>query len=660
MSWLQHRRHLLSVGGLWAAFLFLATVTLLAWEDRGWFPPTGDEPHYLVLADAMLDHGSVEVSAAYREAFRERLLPGDPDSEPLSGRMHVWNRSRGLFVFHAPGLPAVVAMPYAAGGVIAAKLVLVLLNSLLVPLAWLATGAFTSSIRTRIVATVACCLCAPFLQFAGQIYPDMLAGVIGLSASALVMTRGWFAPDCTHRWDWMTATSVGLLPVLHLKFGVLGAWLLLPLVGLVLRDMWSWSRGRRSFPWRLLAGLSPFALGCALAGLYNWHAYGDVKGPYQGNGVVLDPQAIAVFLGLHLDRQQGFVMLNAAFILGVFWCVTFLRDYRFRGALGLCAGYTILTLNAFHPNWYGGDSFAGRFGIPFLLTALPLFLHGVIRSWESGAIGRSLVCVLIATNLGAWWQTLVARFPLLSVRSGDPPSLSPLPDDYLPRFFWWGPELLNAPNLVWPLFVLGLVFVGSLAKARRFRGTVVLVCLAAVACVAGVAAGHGSLADRWQWEGRQLHSKLEARSDREGWVETRETGLFTVGPYIRLRPGTYRFELEVSAESDFGAGVEMGRVDVFVTNHQRQLTQESYLSSVARQVIVGEFELSPQLRNALVEVRTFVELGALSGRRSSSIFRDGLEGGDLAAWGEDAGHSRSAAPGHRVRIHRLRLFRLST
>ena len=53
---------------LWLLIVYYAVsaFTLLVWDTRGVYSPTGDEPHYLVIADALVTDGSAEVTASYR------------------------------------------------------------------------------------------------------------------------------------------------------------------------------------------------------------------------------------------------------------------------------------------------------------------------------------------------------------------------------------------------------------------------------------------------------------------------------------------------------------------------------------------------------------------------------------------------------------------
>src|SRR5690606_9858876 len=79
-------------------------------------------------------------------------------------------------------LPLLLAVPFALGGVIGAKLAMVAINASVVLACWWATGLFTRRAHVRAWATGVAAVAAPFVFAAGQIYPDVLAGAIALAA----------------------------------------------------------------------------------------------------------------------------------------------------------------------------------------------------------------------------------------------------------------------------------------------------------------------------------------------------------------------------------------------------------------------------------------------------------------------------------------------
>ena len=44
---------------LWLTYFCSATLTLTIWTMNNWFSVTGDEPHYLVMADGIIEKVSV-------------------------------------------------------------------------------------------------------------------------------------------------------------------------------------------------------------------------------------------------------------------------------------------------------------------------------------------------------------------------------------------------------------------------------------------------------------------------------------------------------------------------------------------------------------------------------------------------------------------------
>jgi hypothetical protein len=85
----------------------------VGWQRQGLSPQTGDEPHYLVMADAIKVDHSLDVRKAYaRDAITKRAYG------PVDWENHTRTTSRGVFSLHSPGLSMYIAIPYEKYGVV--------------------------------------------------------------------------------------------------------------------------------------------------------------------------------------------------------------------------------------------------------------------------------------------------------------------------------------------------------------------------------------------------------------------------------------------------------------------------------------------------------------------------------------------------------------
>ena len=106
--------------GLWLGFVALGLGTLFSWTHQNWYPVTGDEPHYLVMADAIVEDRSFEQTAAYEREFDARTIyPGGlapAGSTADESTTHGVEGPHGLYNVHNVGLPALISIPFLVAG----------------------------------------------------------------------------------------------------------------------------------------------------------------------------------------------------------------------------------------------------------------------------------------------------------------------------------------------------------------------------------------------------------------------------------------------------------------------------------------------------------------------------------------------------------------
>ncbi|MBX0326197.1 hypothetical protein K2Z83_00630, partial [Oscillochloris sp. ZM17-4] len=308
----------------------ISVMIVIIWDRQGVNPITGDEPHYLLITDSLLRDGDLRVGNNYLlDTLVRRALPGG--GAPLDAH------TQGSYSIHGPGLPALLIPGYALGGVLGAKIELALLVGLLPLSVYRRALAILPDSPWPLSVALIVGLGQPFLIGGGQIYPDLLAGLI-LFELLGAWDEGAAAPG------WWAGGLLALLPWLHLK-------LLAPAALLALL----YARRTRA-PTLLLAASA------AGLGLYNLRAFGSILGPYQPGDATSDIGRVAmVALGLHMDRMQGIFVQAPIFLLGLLGLASLVAERR---RLALAAGaiaLLVLLPSAAHTNWYGGTSFAGRF-----------------------------------------------------------------------------------------------------------------------------------------------------------------------------------------------------------------------------------------------------------------------------------------------------------
>ncbi|MFQ5718585.1 MAG: hypothetical protein ACE5IK_03460 [Acidobacteriota bacterium] len=615
---------------------------MLVWTASARYPPTGDEPHYLVMADGLLRDHTFDQTQAYRREFRNRDISpaglAQRGASPSPKNTHARSGVHGLYNVHGVGLPILLALPFAVAGVAGAKFFLLLLVSLLVPLTWHIAGQLTKNRAHRILSTAVVVLAAPFIPAAGQIYPGLIAGIGALSVIASLL--GWKRGHPDNRAGTtppQARMTLGLalicyaLPWLHIKFTIIAVILG---AAMAIRAY----RVYRSTV-RALAILTGLLVSLVMLAAYNIHAFGRPQGPYIGPALIVSWQSLVVLVGLHLDRFQGLFIQNPAYFLGLAALVPFLREHFRAGIVVALCYLSFIIPNALHPNWYGGDSFAGRFAWSAAVVALPIVVFAIVTILKDLRRGWCLTVVMMLINAATYYSYTFGSLVLPSgaLASHNSRAYSPLTygsfhavlNDYLPLLHDKGQAIRHGPNACFLILAIGLLVSGG-SYGRRHRSvfynniTRFLVTSAVFIVVVGamtrdVAAGRHD--PQWTgghpltmrshtgaplvWAGASLPSEIGNVSGTSRVVRANEarTGFATFGPYTILNAGRYRFVIALDA---FGKeDQDVAWVDVFLASKKRTLLRVAVKPSSRRQDVTGTFDISAETPADPVEVRTY-------------------------------------------------------
>jgi hypothetical protein len=155
----------------------------LDWDARHLSPPTGDEPHYLLIADAIAQDHDLRVKAAYDRNAGEMLVP------TADWQIHTRTGPNGTFSIHSIGLSAFVAPAFACFGRQGVRVLLgaqaALIPVLFFGIARLAGVPFWQSCGLAVCTSFG----LPFLAASGQLYPDLPTGVVLLALAYVVLAQ---------------------------------------------------------------------------------------------------------------------------------------------------------------------------------------------------------------------------------------------------------------------------------------------------------------------------------------------------------------------------------------------------------------------------------------------------------------------------------------
>ncbi len=385
------------VAGLLSALVFAGSWALV----RGRLP-SGDEPHYLVITQSLLNDGDLRIENNHRDAqylaYADRALAPDFLQRGTDGQ---------IYSVHAPGTAAVVAPAFIVAGYPGAVLTVIVLTAAGMALVWQAAFLLSGMPGAAWVGWLAVTTAAPVALHGFAIFPDPL-GAAAAMVAVLALVQLEVSPAFVHGgWRWLgTGAALATLPWLHTRFAVVAGVLGLALVLRLIRR----PEGRRDIA-RLLAVPAVSAAGWFT---YFWLIYGTLDptapyGPRREGGLAFVPGGL---IGLVADQQFG-VGPNAPVSVAALVAVVLLtrRRPRLAGEL-LLTVLPYLMVAASYPMWWGGESAPARFAVAVLpLLALPLaWAWSVAGSASRAAIGTLLAgstavtAVLVGVDHGAFMR----------------------------------------------------------------------------------------------------------------------------------------------------------------------------------------------------------------------------------------------------------------
>jgi len=435
-------------------------------------PLSGDEPHYLIMADSIASDFDLDLHNNYLSDF---------DTHRIFGLTipHVYNVERGWMPGHEPGLSLLIALPFKIGGVRGARLALCAFAGLL-PwslFAWLrerleqSSGGSRRATSTAAWLTLGLTISLPICFGAEQIYGDLVAGTIATVLFLHVLSA---LESDRPIWTWaLFWIAVGLFPWLHAKFTITAVILACAGVGALGRQI---RRAPGVLDVRTLATAPLAVVGPALLLMFNTWASGSPLGFRHASELTTSfARGAEIFLGLHFDQSQGMFLQQPLLLAGVAALPIF--AWRHRG-LALLWGLVYLSLvvpNALVLTRYGGDGPDGRFAWSAAwLWAVPIGFvvaehHERLAAWvRRAAIAGWVYQAVVAAR---WLRTPDALFPTIDAGLDGRDSLFPAAmHGWLPSYYFWdfSSYWTYGPNVVAMLIAIALLVAGALARERRY------------------------------------------------------------------------------------------------------------------------------------------------------------------------------------------------
>ena len=356
-----------------------------AWETRP-SVPGGDEPHYLIITQSLLEDHDLKIENNHRNGDYRAYYAGELPKPDYRRR----GRNGEIYSIHAPGLPALVAPAFALAGYHGVVVFLILIASAGSGLAWSLTYRVTRRFDAAWFGWAAVTLSVSTIFHSFTVYPDGPGGVIALTGVWALLRTEEERETRDERigpW-WLHGAALALLPWIHTRFaliaGSLGALIILKLST-------TKNSAGKAVAFLTIPAISAICWIGFFIGIYGTP---DPSAPYaneEGSASFIP----GGMMGLFFDQRFGLLAYAPVLIAAFTGLVFMLRERRSR-RLGLELLFVLVPylLAVTHfAMWWGGHSAPARFFVPMLpMLAIPAGVgwaqirHRVTRATMLGAL----------------------------------------------------------------------------------------------------------------------------------------------------------------------------------------------------------------------------------------------------------------------------------
>ena len=467
--------------------------------------PSGDEPHYLVMAQSLWRDGDLKIENNHeRGDYREYFMS---DLEP-----HYLTRGADgeIYSIHPVGLAVLLAPVYALAGYQGSVWFLIALGALALALAWRWTVATLNAPGAATFAWAAIALSAPFTFNTFTVYPEIAAAVAVMFAMTTAVKRD----AGMARWV-VAAVAIASLPWLSTKYAPMSVAVLLVACFRLRTPSGGWpqtshdatsggSRGDATFgasprvAYRIAAVIAIYAISL-IAWFAFFYAIWGTPLPMAPYGSLVQTTPLNLRFGapgLLFDQEYGLLAYAPVYILagtGLSQMWRAGRELR-RQAIEITFIFAALLLmvGAFGI-WWGGTSAPARpiaSGLPLLM--LPI--AAAFRSAPAGSPRRAAHHLLLWVGAGIAATLALGHDGLLLNNARD--GTSALLDFWSPRWELWSlaPSFIGQHwaiawlfSLSWMAIAFGGAFLLTRTRSARpgmsalAAFAVFTICLAAIA-----------------------------------------------------------------------------------------------------------------------------------------------------------------------------------
>lgn len=399
--------------------------------------PSGDEPHYLVMAQSLWRDGDLKIENNHQRGDYREYYPEDLEPHYLTRGV-----DGEIYSIHPVGMSVLLAPVYAVAGYPGTVWTLIVMGALAGAIAWQWTVATLNAPGAATFAWAAIALSAPFMFNTFTVYPEIGAALAVMFAFTATLS----ATPTSGLTRWIAiGVAIASLPWLSTKYAPMSAALLLVVC---LRASPPATFLRSSKVWSVVA-IYAISLVAWFAFFYLIWGTPLPMAPYGALVQTSPMNLISGAPGLLFDQEYGLLAFAPVYVLAATGLYQMWRrggELRRLSAEITFVFVALLAMVGAFGIWWGGTSAAAR---P-IASGLPLLMLPIAMAFRSAPVAsprRAAQHLLLWISIGIAVTLTFSENGLLINNNRD--SASALLDFWSPRWELWS----LAPTFVAPEWI---------------------------------------------------------------------------------------------------------------------------------------------------------------------------------------------------------------
>ena len=356
-----------------SVFLLAATCSIVFFITAFYYvqfssPPSGDEPHYLIISQTLLKYHSLNVMLDYNAGDYRAFYP-------MLIAPHVSHNPQGqLLPLHGIGGPILWLIPFALLGRLGAVFFISLVSVLVIVNIY--KFLLTMNIRQKyaLIVSLVYAIASPLYIYAHLTFIEPIGAFV-----CIYVLRKIFQKELRTSEILISSLLLGILPWVHIRFAMFEVILFAALLYRVYRQyrqygLYKWHRRANVKYYAVL--LLPVIISFLVLELYNYRLWGTFNpaaneiNDIHGNSSPFVTSPLIGMLGVFFDQQYGLLINFPVFLFlvpGIILAIK--KQFRAYNLLMLLLTLPYLVVFSSFRNWMGGYSPPAR----FMLALLPLY-----------------------------------------------------------------------------------------------------------------------------------------------------------------------------------------------------------------------------------------------------------------------------------------------